>query len=247
MTEGLDRAAVRGEVPRPVGGLGTTVAVLLGLAAAAAAVASVWLGWSGLAQVQRVASPASSSGSRYGGSGALDAAMDGFYASLWLVLAALALALVAGVTTIAWTVVARRNAERIPGERPRWAAAWSVLAWIVPLANVVLAPLVLIDLGRASGVPGRTARPVAVWIAAVVIGVVVHFVALPFAGLHIVDPTDTAATAAAVSDARTTAIFSTVQALLDLVAGVALAVTVRRISAAQDRAASEVRESVAAG
>jgi cytochrome c-type biogenesis protein CcmH/NrfF len=54
------------------------------------------------------------------------------------------------VCFILWLYRARRNLALLPDAQPRWAVAWSVGVWFIPIANLVLAGLVVVDVARES-------------------------------------------------------------------------------------------------
>lgn len=72
--------------------------------------------------------------------------------------------MLAGVAFLRWLYLARRNLDRIPGARARYRPDWTVIAWLVPLVNLVLPALVVADVARA-GARGvaRTRRTALVW------------------------------------------------------------------------------------
>src|SRR2546423_6904765 len=66
------------------------------------------------------------------------------------VLVAIAL-LTSVILLVVWVYRARCNLDGIQGTRPRWSPAWTIGGWFVPVANLVVIPLTLLDLIRNSG------------------------------------------------------------------------------------------------
>lgn len=52
------------------------------------------------------------------------------------------------ILLLVWVYRARCNLDAIQGTRPRWSPGWTVVAWLVPVANVVLIPMTWLDLIR---------------------------------------------------------------------------------------------------
>jgi hypothetical protein len=82
---------------------------------------------------------------------------------------------VAGVLVLVWLYRARVNAETISPVPPRLGRGWTVGAWFVPIANLVLVPMVVAEVWRAS--TARSGRPTGVtttvtawWLAVVAAG-----------------------------------------------------------------------------
>ncbi len=99
------------------------------------------------------------------------------------VLAALRLLTLVGTAAafVTWLVLARRNAVRLGGA-PRWAPAWAVGGWFVPVANLVIPYLVVRDVWRASDPSDEPAvtvpeAPVRRWWTALISTVFLHGVA----------------------------------------------------------------------
>src|SRR5262245_56321619 len=59
-----------------------------------------------------------------------------------------AAALVALIASLVWMYAAQSNVYLLPDARPRWAAGWTTVSWFIPLANLVLVPMVLLDTVR---------------------------------------------------------------------------------------------------
>ncbi|MBB5872656.1 hypothetical protein F4553_006090 [Allocatelliglobosispora scoriae] len=72
--------------------------------------------------------------------------------------ASLLLVLASGVLFLSWLGRARRNVADLPGARPTYSPGWTVGAWFIPLANLILPALVIADIASASAVPGRFPR-----------------------------------------------------------------------------------------
>jgi hypothetical protein len=65
-------------------------------------------------------------------------------------------ALAAGACFIVWSYRARRNVDRLPGSQPYWPTGFTIGAWFIPLANLVLPCLVVADIARNSVDPRDT-------------------------------------------------------------------------------------------
>jgi hypothetical protein len=95
--------------------------------------------------------------------------------------------LAATIVTIVWLWRARKNVDAMVGTSPRWTAGWTIGAWFIPVANLVLIPLVIVDVARNSMDQGRARRTTAVvwaWAAVQVGGVLAAgglAAAVPFA------------------------------------------------------------------
>jgi hypothetical protein len=72
------------------------------------------------------------------------------------------------VLEVIWLYRARRNLDAFPEASPQWAAGWTIGAWFIPIANLVLPALVIADVVRNSVRPSRV-RPVVamVWVMAI--------------------------------------------------------------------------------
>jgi hypothetical protein len=62
----------------------------------------------------------------------------------------LAISIAAFVVEIIWLYRARKNVEAFVGAAPQWAAGWTIGAWFIPVANMVLPALVMADVARNS-------------------------------------------------------------------------------------------------
>lgn len=131
---------------RPVIGLGIAAAILIAVAAVTRAVTLTNAAWTRYAHTMLEAS--------------VRETKDSIIA---MGLAALVLP-VAGTVFLVWLHRARVNAEVISSWRQRFGRGWTVGAWFVPLANVVLVPMVVGDIFRDSG--GRPNGLVGAWWAA---------------------------------------------------------------------------------
>jgi hypothetical protein len=76
------------------------------------------------------------------------------------------LLLVAGVVYLMWLGKARRNLMEFKGEERAYGPGWTLGAWIIPLANLVMPALVTADIARGSTTdPARQRRLVTiVWV-----------------------------------------------------------------------------------
>jgi hypothetical protein len=99
------------------------------------------------------------------------------------------MSLASAVVIIIWLYNVRKNVDAFVGAAPRWAAGWTIGAWFVPLASVVLLPLVIADVARNTFTEReprqRAVATVWIWgglqIAAVVVGG--GLICIPFAGI----------------------------------------------------------------
>ena len=66
--------------------------------------------------------------------------------------------LAAFVATIAWLYRAQLNVHLLPDAHPRWASGWAIVGWFIPLANLVLVPLVAADAVRNTTPPHEHGR-----------------------------------------------------------------------------------------
>jgi len=72
---------------------------------------------------------------------------------------------IATVLTIIWLWRARQNLNAFVGAAPRWAAGWTIGAWFIPCASIVLIPIVVADVARHTFGPRRSGLVVAlVWV-----------------------------------------------------------------------------------
>ena len=141
----------------PVHGLGGAAAALIAVAAIARAVTVTNAGWTRYGAMQRV-------GGGVGLGGYADSIRAIKASIIGMGLAAIVL-LVAGVVFLLWLYRARVNAEMLAVRPQRLGRGWTVGAWFVPLGNIVLPPLVVADVWRASS--GRSSGLVAAWWTAV--------------------------------------------------------------------------------
>lgn len=68
----------------------------------------------------------------------------------------------ATIVLMVWLWRARKNVDAMVGAAPRWTAGWTIGAWFIPLANLVLVPLVIVDVVRHSLDEQRARRTTAV-------------------------------------------------------------------------------------
>jgi hypothetical protein len=191
----------------PMYGLGTAAAALVAVAAIVRAAAVTNTGWTRYVVMQRA--------SRLIGSD------EGADLSVVLKVSAIGLTtaavvpLVAGAVFLLWLYRARVNAE-ILGVRPqRLGRGWTVGAWFVPLGNLVLPPMVVAGVWRAS--TGRSCGLVAAWWTAVLGACALDVYAMFLSGL---------ATMAA-------AVAFTIEAAVTLIAGGLAMMIIRGISRGQ--------------
>jgi hypothetical protein len=70
---------------------------------------------------------------------------------------------VAGIIVIMWLARARANADALYPAPHRLGAGWAIGSWFVPVANLFLPVLVVLDVVKASNPAGRSIPQVAVW------------------------------------------------------------------------------------
>jgi hypothetical protein len=67
---------------------------------------------------------------------------------------------------LAWLYRARRNVDRFEGTRTLWGWGWSVVGWLVPIANLVVPAVIVAETARESWpAEHRPARKRAMWLA----------------------------------------------------------------------------------
>jgi len=136
---------------RPMIGLGVAAAILVAVAAVTRAVTLTNAAWTRYAHTM------------------LEASIRETKDSIIAMALAAILVPVAGIVFLVWLDRARANAEVISSWRQRFGRGWAVGAWFVPLANVVLVPMVVGDIFRDSG--GRPDGLVGAWWAAMLAAV----------------------------------------------------------------------------
>jgi hypothetical protein len=57
---------------------------------------------------------------------------------------------VAIVLLIAWLYRARSNVDTLRDAEPEWSLMWTVVAWLIPVVNIVLPPVIIADVARCS-------------------------------------------------------------------------------------------------
>ena len=68
------------------------------------------------------------------------------------------LQLVAGVLFLVWLARARRNLLEFRGEERKFTPGWTIGAWLIPIANLVLPGLVTADIAEGSSTDPATVR-----------------------------------------------------------------------------------------
>jgi Domain of unknown function (DUF4328) len=202
-------------------GLGMVASVLVMVAALARAVAVVIHAWTSYRSVVTV-----SAGVGIGGYADEIRAIKG--AAIGLV-AASAVLVVSGVVFIVWLYRARANAEASE-VRLRLGRGWTIGAWFVPLANLVLPWVVVSDVWRASApIARRGAGLVTAWWAAVLAawGLDAAVMVLALTGDD------------AIAAVRTGAVLSTVEGLVTVLAAGLIVAVVMQISGWQRGPANE--------
>lgn len=87
--------------------------------------------------------------------------------------------LIAGSLFLAWLHRARRDAGRISPDRLRFGRGWTIGVWFVPVANLLLGPLTVADVWRASApIPAKRAFPVLGWAGCVLMGIAMNYSAV---------------------------------------------------------------------
>ena len=64
------------------------------------------------------------------------------------------------VVLIIWLYATRKNLDAFVGAAPRWAAGWTIGAWFIPIASLVLTPMIIADIARNTFTDPARARPV---------------------------------------------------------------------------------------
>jgi hypothetical protein len=70
---------------------------------------------------------------------------------------------VAGILVIMWLTRARANADALYGARHRLAAGWAIGGWFIPIGNLFLPVVVVLDLVKASNPTGQSLPQVWMW------------------------------------------------------------------------------------
>ena len=138
-------------------------------------------------------------------------------------LVALAILLVAGATFLVWLYLARTGTDPDAADPPRWGAGWTIGAWFVPVANLVLPPIVVADLWRAT--TRRGPGPVPAWWSCAAIAVLLDQAASAARSAGGMDP------AGELDALFTVAVLHTVESVFDLAAAALIVFVVLRISA----------------
>lgn len=79
------------------------------------------------------------------------ASWETFYGVVYLV--AVLLTLPIAVLLIVWSRKAHRASDTLQPGRRKWGAGWSIGAWFIPVANYILAPLVLSEIHKIATAP----------------------------------------------------------------------------------------------
>jgi hypothetical protein len=190
----------------PVHGLGGAAAALIAAAAIARAVAVTNAGWTRYDVMQRVEAG-------IGVGGYADSIRSIKASTIGMGLAVIVL-LVAGVVFLCWLYRARVNAEMLAGHPQRLGRGWTIGAWFVPLGNVVLPPMVVADIWRASS--RRSSGLVAAWWTAVLSAWALDVYGMVIGG-----------------HSKVAAVAFTIEAAVTLIAAGLLMVIIREISRAQ--------------
>jgi hypothetical protein len=70
---------------------------------------------------------------------------------------------VAGIIVILWLVRARTNSDALYGARHRLAAGWAIGGWFIPIGNLFLPLVVVLDVVKASNPTGQSLPQVWMW------------------------------------------------------------------------------------
>jgi len=70
---------------------------------------------------------------------------------------------VAGILVIVWLARARSNADALYPARHRLAAGWAIGGWFIPIGNLFLPVVVVLDLVKASNPTGQSIPQVWMW------------------------------------------------------------------------------------
>jgi hypothetical protein len=134
---------------RPLGGLATAASILIGVSAVAWAITGHIAGWTAYATLARI------QGESVDAIGVQATGIGPIKQSLINQGIAVLVAMAAAIVFIVWLSRARDNAERLSPGPMRLAKGWAVGAWFVPVANLVLPVIVVMDVWDASAPPGR--------------------------------------------------------------------------------------------
>jgi hypothetical protein len=201
-------------VLRPLGGLATATSLMLGVAAVAWAwTVHVWA-WTTYGSIARYSDAGFS-----GAPGVTSVGIRPIKDSIIALGVAMLISAVAAGLFIGWLARARANADQLGPHR--FGRGWEIGGWLLPFANLVIPGRVVADVWRASATPKQqyvsTAPVTAWWLTAV--GTWLLFVI----GLAMRIGAET-------STLRTSAVLSTIQGLLTLVAAGLAIVVVQRIT-----------------
>lgn len=135
---------------RPLGGLAAAASILIGISAVAWAVTTHIAGWTAYATLARLR------GESVGVIGIYATGIAQIKQTVISQGITVLVAMAAAIAFIAWLSRARDNAERLSPGPMRLPKGWAVGAWFVPVANLVLPMMVVMDVWRASAPPGRS-------------------------------------------------------------------------------------------
>jgi hypothetical protein len=144
---------------RPLAGLATAASILIGISAVAWAITTHIAGWTAYATLARMR------GESVDAIGVYATGIRSIKNSVINQGIAVLISMAAAIVFIVWLSRARDNAERLSPGQMRLAKGWAAGAWFVPVANLVLPVIVVMDVWRASAPPGRPdgAGLVALW------------------------------------------------------------------------------------
>ena len=134
---------------RPLGGLATAASVLIGISALAWATTTHIAGWTAYATLARLR------GEPVDAIGVQATGIEPIRASVINQGIAVLVALAAAIVFIVWLSRARDNAERLSARPMRLGKGWAAGAWFVPVANLVLPVIVVLDVWLGSAPQGR--------------------------------------------------------------------------------------------
>jgi hypothetical protein len=210
-----------GALTRSVRTIGVVASVAIVVAAITRAVATNYYGWMAYDGMASIAAGSARGADR-------DRMMTNLVASLGTLALAGVLLLVAAAVFLTWLYRARVNSEAISPATPQPARGWTVGGWFVPVANLVLAPMIVMAVSRASS-PSRHDRSTGL-----VAGWWLAFLASWSVALIAGQYRDQGKAARSLDPYLTAAVLNTVESVLILASAGLLAAIILRISRWQE-------------